>query len=1096
MGIKFKSPLALSAHRAIAHSDSAQTLEVKVVTKTAAHPEFGNGSANGYTIDGVEGAYLEFTPGNTYKFDQSDSSNTGHPLAFYEDAAKTTAYSTGVTTNGTPGSAGAYTQIVPTVSTPPILYYQCTAHSLMGSYTKFGTGSQGDTYTFSASQDGDNVDLLLDAGSGTDSTVQLTAGTNITLTRNSGSEVTIDAAGGSGGAADSALKILLTVKNVSGGSLSPGTLVRVAPTATPPSGNVLEVDIADNSSASTMPAIGIITDTIADEAEGECVAFGRAEGFSTSGYTEGDPIWVGTSGAFTGTKPTGTALIQRVGQVIKIHATNGSIEVFGAGRSNDVPNIPQDQLWLGNSSGIATPTAHTVENISNVTVSSKTNGQALVWDSANNYWKNGTVSGGGGGGGTELSIEKNVFTATADQTVFTISSAITASSNTQVYIDGVYQAKSNYTTSGSTITFSTGVPAGSEVEVIHFISVLSKVYTDTFTGNGTEINFTASKDVTDENVTQVYIDGVYQSKDNYTTSGTTITFSTAPPSGSAIEVVHFTPATYSTLNSNQFTGTGSQTDFTLTQAVEEDKSFVFIQGIYQEKSTYSISGTTLTFTTAPQSGYTVEVITVGEVSMLPDTIDIDNFSGTGSQVDYVLTSTPSTENAIDVYINGLYQQKDTFSLSGNTLTFSTAPPNGATIEVKHQFVASVKGEVFLTAGTGISVTKNSSNNFTIENTLIDTTVSYNTPTGQGLTYTTPPQTTGQAGSTYGPQTFTITNASDILSGTASISGLPNGLTASQSYDNSNPGNTLTITLGGVFPSANALNTNLVISGLTSTTPNFDVDFLVVAGGGGGGGNWSGGGGGGGLRTSYGSTSGGGSSAETVFSALPSTNYTLTVGAGGSNGTVSANGTSGGDSVFGTITSVGGGGGGADSGSNTDGLSGGSGGGGGYASTSNAAGTANQGYQGGTGYIPGPSSSYATGGGGGAAQAGSNAIAFYSGDGGDGLAVLITGSSVTYAGGGGGGMYHGFSTNWGDGGAGGGGTGGSQQGVAGTANLGGGGGGAWQTGASGGSGIVVLRYTNAYTITIGAGLTGSTVTDGTDKITTFTAGTGNISFIPS
>ena len=711
MGIKFKSPLALSAHRAIAHSDSAQTLEVKVVTKTAAHPEFGNGSANGYTIDGVEGPYLEFTPGNTYKFDQSDSSNTGHPLAFYEDAAKTISYTTGVTTNGTPGSTGAYTQIVPTVSTPPILYYQCTAHSLMGSYTKFGTGSQGDTYTFSASQDGNNVDLLLDAGSGTDSTVQLTAGTNITLTRNSASEVTIDAAGGSGGAADSALKILLTVKNVSGGSLSPGTLVRVAPTANPPSGNVLEVDVADNSSASTMPAIGIITDILADEAEGECVAFGRAAGFSTSGYTEGDPIWVGASGAFTGTKPTGTALIQRVGQIIKVHASNGSIEVFGAGRSNDVPNIPQDQLWLGNSSGVATPTAHTVENISNVTASSKTDGQALVWDAANNYWKNGTVSGGGGG--TELSIERNVFTATANQTAFTISSAITASSNTQVYIDGVYQAKSNYTTSGSTITFSTGVPAGSEVEVIHFISVLSKVYTDTFTGNGTTVDFTASKDVTDENVTQVYIDGVYQSKDNYTTSGTTITFSTAPPSGSAIEVVHFTPAVYSTLNSNQFTGTGSQTDFTLTQAVEEDKSFVFIQGIYQEKSTYSTSGTTLTFTTAPQSGYTVEVITVGEVSMLPDTIDIDNFSGTGSQVDYVLTSTPSAKNAIDVYINGLYQQKDTFSLSGNTLTFSTAPPNGSTIEVKHQFVASVKGEVTLTAGTGINVTENSSNNFTV-----------------------------------------------------------------------------------------------------------------------------------------------------------------------------------------------------------------------------------------------------------------------------------------------------------------------------------------------------------------------------------------------
>ena len=199
MGLKFKSPLELSGHRAIAHTDVAQTLIVKVVTKTNAHPEYGNGSTSGYTIDGVEGAYLEFTPGNTYKFDQSDSSNSTHPLRFYEDAAKTTAYTTGVTTNGTPGSSGAYTQIIPTTATPPILFYQCSAHSLMGSYVKFGTGSQGDTYTLSASQDGNNVDVLLDAGSGTDSTLQLTAGNNITLTRNNAQEVEIASSGGGGG---------------------------------------------------------------------------------------------------------------------------------------------------------------------------------------------------------------------------------------------------------------------------------------------------------------------------------------------------------------------------------------------------------------------------------------------------------------------------------------------------------------------------------------------------------------------------------------------------------------------------------------------------------------------------------------------------------------------------------------------------------------------------------------------------------------------------------------------------------------------------------------------------------------------------------
>ena len=204
----------------------------------------------------------------------------------------------------------------------------------------------------------------------------------------------------------------------------------------------------------------------------------------------------------------------------------------------------------------------------------------------------------------------------------------------------------------------------------------------TFTGDGSTVNFTASNDVTDENVTQVYIDGVYQSKDNYSTSGTTITFSTAPPNGSAVEVVHFEEISYSAIASNQFTGTGSQTNFTLTQAIDEDKSFVFIQGVYQEKSTYSISGTTLTFTTAPQNGYSIEIVTIGTVSVVSDVLYVDTFTGDGSTVDYTLSSTPASTDAVDVYLNGIYQNKSNFSVSGTTLTFSTAPTASTAIEVK------------------------------------------------------------------------------------------------------------------------------------------------------------------------------------------------------------------------------------------------------------------------------------------------------------------------------------------------------------------------------------------------------------------------------
>jgi hypothetical protein len=67
---------------------------------------------------------------------QSDSTNSSHPLRFYLEADKSTAYTTGVTTNGTAGSAGAYTQIAVDSETPNTLYYQCSSHSLMGNYSK------------------------------------------------------------------------------------------------------------------------------------------------------------------------------------------------------------------------------------------------------------------------------------------------------------------------------------------------------------------------------------------------------------------------------------------------------------------------------------------------------------------------------------------------------------------------------------------------------------------------------------------------------------------------------------------------------------------------------------------------------------------------------------------------------------------------------------------------------------------------------------------------------------------------------------------------------------------------------------------------
>ena len=121
-------------HRHNADGSNAYTqFTVTVATKTSTHIYHGSGSSNGYLLNNSVSPFIDLKVGNTYRFDQADASNSGHPLRFYYDSGKTTIYSTGVTTNGSPGSAGAYTQIVVSETTPNILYYQCSSHSLMGS---------------------------------------------------------------------------------------------------------------------------------------------------------------------------------------------------------------------------------------------------------------------------------------------------------------------------------------------------------------------------------------------------------------------------------------------------------------------------------------------------------------------------------------------------------------------------------------------------------------------------------------------------------------------------------------------------------------------------------------------------------------------------------------------------------------------------------------------------------------------------------------------------------------------------------------------------------------------------------------------------
>jgi hypothetical protein len=129
------------------------------------------------------------------------------------------------------------------------------------------------------------------------------------------------------------------------------------------------------------------------------------------------------------------------------------------------------------------------------------------------------------------------------------------------------------------------------------------------------------------------------------------------------------------------TANNSTTAFTLSSTPDsEDSLIVFVEGVYQNKNSYSLSGTTLTLDAAPASGQEVVVHIIGS-GLHGQSLSVLQDSGDGTEVNFTLPVNPLHENNTFVYLDGVYQEKATYSVSGTTLTFDTAPVSGHSIEV-------------------------------------------------------------------------------------------------------------------------------------------------------------------------------------------------------------------------------------------------------------------------------------------------------------------------------------------------------------------------------------------------------------------------------
>jgi hypothetical protein len=129
------------------------------------------------------------------------------------------------------------------------------------------------------------------------------------------------------------------------------------------SGEVPVVSLADANDANKMPCFGLAEATVSTNAEVDVISYGSLKGLNTSSFSLGDILFIGTTAGALTNDPAGleATKLQNIGIVQRVHASNGSIKVGGAGRTNAVPNLDNGDIFIGNSDNKAVSSALSTE---------------------------------------------------------------------------------------------------------------------------------------------------------------------------------------------------------------------------------------------------------------------------------------------------------------------------------------------------------------------------------------------------------------------------------------------------------------------------------------------------------------------------------------------------------------------------------------------------------------------------------------------------------------------------------------------------------------------------------------------------------------
>ena len=499
------------------------------------------------------------------------------------------------------------------------------------------------------------------------------------------------------------------------------------------SGNTTVVSKADADDATKMPAFGIAAAAASINSAVNIYTFGELSGIDTSSFSEGDELFVSTTaGVLTDTAPTGeSSAIQKIAKVTRSDASAGSIFISGAGRSNAVPNLDDGDIFIGNASNspvssnlntlidsrLSSGNVATIETSGNVTIGGDltVNGTTTTLNTATLDVEDINITLNYGAGDTS---------STADGAGITIQDAVNSTTDATILWD---QSNSEFDFSHD-INITGGVTTSAASDFNSDVNISGTVSLD---GTTNELRFYEGANYVGFEAPALSGDQIWVLPDSDGTAGYALktdgagNLSWGLAGGNAFETIAVAGqsdvvAASSTDTLTLAAGTGiaittnASTDtITITNNATGDNAFgnIAVSG----QTTVAADSTNDTLTLVGQNGVSIttdastDTVTIdGRTSYSPFTTDLFT-TANASTTDFVLSVTPSSEDNLIVFVEGVYQNKNSYSLSSNTLTLSGAPGSGEEVVV-HTVSDLISGQALVR------------NNFTGDNSTTDFTL--------------------------------------------------------------------------------------------------------------------------------------------------------------------------------------------------------------------------------------------------------------------------------------------------------------------------------------------------------------------------------------